>query len=216
MIDIDRDCLIKQYNESKSQIESMKNSLIDTLKINLEEIEYIDNIYGRIKTKKSFIEKVLKNPHKYQNPFKDVEDIIGIRILVLFKDTSQIVSDKIRNDIFPCLEYEYKHEKDEKSLPNEKAFGYEGYQSIHSIPESLLIDKGNENIPNVFELQVRTLFQHAWAEPEHEINYKRKIKFNEKSEFEYKRSFAWIAASSWGADKILDELYKVYKNNHDE
>src|SRR6185312_1039660 len=56
--------------------------------------------------------------------------------------------------------------------------------------------------PRFFELQVKTLFQHAWAEAEHDIGYKPGRELNGDQE----RRFAFTAAQAWGADRIFAEL----------
>lgn len=199
------------YNRRRPHLESLKNKIVDELTRDLESVDYVDGIYARVKKKNSFVKKVLLNPQKYSNPFRFVEDIIGVRILVLFPTTSRLVSDRIKNGIFSSVEDEYRQEE------SEKAFGYEGYQAIHSIPYSLKEWSEFEDLPVVFELQVRTLYQHAWAESEHEINYKRSFKFlDENEEREYQRTFAWLAASCWGSDKILDDLYKRFSEFRDD
>ena len=71
----------------------------------------------------------------------------------------------------------------------------------------------HSDLPRVFELQIRTLFQHAFAEPEHELNYKASLKLSEVEEFMYIKRFSWLSATSWGADGILQELYEDYMKN---
>lgn len=207
MISYDESLLRDNYNKLEKNLFIVKNKIISELKDNLSTVEFIDGIYGRVKAKESFIKKVLNQPDKYKNPFLDVEDLIGIRILVLFPEISKVVSEIISTKIFSPLELEYKCQATTNS------FGYEGYQSIHSIPVGLIPENTEVELPGVFELQVRTLFQHAWAESEHEINYKRCFKFPDNEETQYKKSFAWIAASSWGADKILEDLFQKYNKS---
>lgn len=195
-----------QYNERKCDLIKLKNKIVLELEENLEHFDFVDGIFGRVKSKKSFLKKCSRDPDKYSEPFKAVEDMIGIRILTLFPSVSKTVSKHITQNVFATVENSYRQEK------KAKEFGYEGYQSIHIIPESILFDFPNEDFPIVFELQVRTLFQHAWAEPEHEINYKRSTEYEESLEFEYKKSFAAIAASCWGNDRVLEQLHQIFLN----
>jgi ppGpp synthetase/RelA/SpoT-type nucleotidyltranferase len=58
-------------------------------------------------------------------------------------------------------------------------------------------------MPETFELQVRTLFQHAYAEPQHNLGYKPG---DAQLTDEVRRELAWVAASSWGADQALDRV----------
>ncbi len=201
---ITEDQIRRQYQETYNDLLALKNKITEELECGLEDIKFVDGIFGRVKTKKSFVKKVLQNAEKYSQPFQNVEDLIGVRILVLFPSVSQTVSTFVKEKLFSTVEHRYRQEK----KPN--AFGYEGYQSIHSIPTSYLPTKDSANLPRVFELQVRTLFQHAWAEPQHRINYKRDFRFAESDEFDYCKSFAFIAASCWGNDRVLEELYQRF------
>jgi len=56
--------------------------------------------------------------------------------------------------------------------------------------------------PEFFELQIKTLFQHAWAEAEHDLGYKPPKPLTSIQ----KRKMAFTAAQAWGADQIFDEL----------
>ena len=56
--------------------------------------------------------------------------------------------------------------------------------------------------PESFEVQVRTIFMHAWAEPQHDLLYKGEDTLTE----DQKRSLYWVAASAWGCDKVYNEI----------
>jgi ppGpp synthetase/RelA/SpoT-type nucleotidyltranferase len=58
-------------------------------------------------------------------------------------------------------------------------------------------------MPETFELQVRTLFMHAWAEPQHDLGYKGPGDLTKLQ----KKRLAWVAASAWGADHELEGLW---------
>lgn len=201
-----RQDLSQCYNQLKPRFLEVRDKIVHDLTDIVGQMEYVDAVYGRVKLKKNFVDKVLSDPKKYDPPFRAVEDLIGIRILVLFHEIGQKVADIVRKSIFPPLEFTYRRDE------NPRIFGYEGYQSVHSIPQGIL-DVGFPNdFPQVFELQVRTLFQHAWLEPEHEINYKNRQRFEETLEYEYTKKFSWLAASSWGCDRMLQDLFEKYRD----
>jgi len=60
-----------------------------------------------------------------------------------------------------------------------------------------------------FELQVCTLFQHAWAQANHDLGYKAKEEIAE----EERKLMAWAAAQAWGADRIFNELWRMRRGN---
>ena len=70
-----------------------------------------------------------------------------------------------------------------------------------------IIDDGMdaEMVPGFFELQVKTLFQHAWSEAEHDLGYKPGVKPLTPDET---RRLAFTSAQAWGADHIFDELFR--------
>lgn len=81
-------------------------------------------------------------------------------------------------------------------------FGNESEHFVFVIPDHMKSDEWQEiaDMPETFESQIRTLFMHAWAEPQHDLGYKG------DPDPEVKRELAWIAASAWGADRTLNEV----------
>ncbi len=85
-----------------------------------------------------------------------------------------------------------------------KEFGYEGQHYIFFLPEAIIPNSDfKDNLPPFFELQIKTLFQHAWSEAEHDIGYKPTVKMTSDD----KRKIAFTAAQAWGADRIFNELF---------
>ena len=195
------------YDQNKEYLRLVRNGLHEILSESLEGIHYVDAICGRVKKESSLLIKYKKKPEMYSEPLFHIEDVIGFRILVLLPSAAKEVYEKINGSVLHPVEIEYKVNE-----TNPKAFGYENYQGIYSIPAHLLTNKA-EGLPKLFELQIRTLFQHAYSEPEHELFYKRKSEYEDYQEWEYKRKFALIAAMSWGADKLLEEQLQRFKED---
>jgi putative GTP pyrophosphokinase len=88
---------------------------------------------------------------------------------------------------------------------SEREFGYEGRHFILFLPRDVFKDEENESaVISFFELQIKTLFQHAWSESEHDLGYKPTTTLSS----DQKRRLAFTAAQAWGADQIFDELFK--------
>ena len=73
------------------------------------------------------------------------------------------------------------------------------------VPEDLIDDKlAREESVEFFEQQIKTLFQHAWSEAEHDLGYKPSGELTT----DQKRRLAFTATQAWGADQIFDEQYR--------
>ena len=90
-------------------------------------------------------------------------------------------------------------------------FGYFGRHFILAVPEDLIDDGASrEKTPQFFELQVKTLFQHAWSEAEHDLAYKPSASLSTLQQ----RQIAFTAAQAWGADEIFQQLHSELGSAH--
>lgn len=138
---------------------------------------------------------------KYSNPLVELEDQVAGRVITFFRDDIPVVRGRLL-DWFGSVE----HESKEPAGPSE--FGYESDHFVFVIPDHCKPANWGEfdNMPRTFELQLRTLFMHAWAEPQHDLGYKGDTDDTTKKEL------AWIAASAWGADRTLNEIARRLAN----
>lgn len=100
--------------------------------------------------------------------------------------------------------------EDRKVVPElDSVFGYFGHHMILRIPGDV-IGSGmpKVDLPEFFELQIKTLFQHAWSEAEHDLGYKPG---ENPLSSDQKRKIAFTSAQAWGADIIVDELFHERK-----
>lgn len=160
----------------------------------------IDSVRVRRKSIDRFLQKAAKEEDgqlKYSDPLNQIQDQIGARLIVYYpSDVERIASEVIRG---------YFTRIEERSLvpesPNE--FGYEGRHFVLFIPSDLVeATWSRSDYPTFFELQVKTLFQHAWAEANHDLGYKAP----KELQLEQRRKIAFTAAQAWGADHIFQDL----------
>jgi len=105
---------------------------------------------------------------QYPRPLEQITDLAGVRVITYFPGTLSDI-DKVLSTEFDVVERSDKG----ALLIEEDRFGY---QSIHYL---VRLTAQRAGLPEygrfagaVAEIQVRTILQHAWAEIEHDIQYK--------------------------------------------
>ncbi len=171
---------------------------IITKLLKAEDIPY-QSISCRVKDKESYLGKCRKE--KYTNPIEQIMDVSGIRIIAYTNKDVEKICGVLQNEFWI----------DEKNSMN-KADALEtnkvGYLSVHYILQlserrlQLAECKKYRNLR--CEVQVRTLLQHAWAEIEHDRNYK----FSGVLPDEIKRRFYLVAGVLEMMDREFDRLSK--------
>lgn len=163
----------------------------------------IDRISARPKSVERFLAKAAKKENgqpKYDDPLNQIQDQIGARIIVFYQTDVARIEQSIRNYLRPI---EFK-----MMLPESQwSFGYFGRHFIFLFPTHMADDPQLDQsmVPICFELQIKTLFQHAWSEANHDLGYKPGE--NELDQDD-ERSLAFTSAQAWGADKIFSELFQ--------
>lgn len=193
------------------------NELSERLEIEtrsaIADLPHIDRVSFRVKPPDSFIEKAIdpRNDPPYEDPFVEIEDQVAGRIIVFFIEDLEKVQERLKGT-FNTVEYEHRRP------PADAEFGYESHHLICVIPPQSKPDDWDDrdDLPPTFELQIRTIFMHAYAEPQHDIAYKAVSDLPG----DIRRELAWIAASAWGADRAYHRVREWYEanaaNSHDE
>lgn len=139
------------------------------------------------------------NNKKYSNPTSEIQDFAGIRVITYVEDELAEV----------CKVIEENFDIDTQNSTNKsEALGVDrvGYQSVHYIAtlkqDRLVLPEYKQYKGRCFEIQVRTILQHAWAEIEHDRNYK----FTGKLPDELSRRFKVLAGVLELADREFNEI----------
>lgn len=198
-----KDLLVKQYESYISVFEIVLERLEELLKQAIS-ISSAITFKSRVKNFKSYYRKLLRNINlidieKEELPV--ITDILGIRIICPFLQDLRLVENCLK-ECFSIVEVERKGA--DRTF---REFGYESTHILLEIPSELFKEF---NLPKklLFEIQIRTILQDAWAEVEHELVYK-----SEFSPFDLplKRKLASINASLSLADIIFQEI-RDYQN----
>ena len=171
------------------------------LQDHLNGIKRIDRVVARAKNPNRFVAKALKanvdGGTKYDRPFEQIQDLVGARVIVFYKQDVDVVSEVINR-------YYTQVEQRDLIPESENEFGYVGKHFILALPEDLFEDESDrDRSPTFFELQIKTLFQHAWSEAEHDLSYKPTTQLTRLQ----KRLIALTAAQAWGADQQFAQLH---------
>jgi len=158
----------------------------------------LDRVSVRAKAVDRFLEKAARQEggeRKYTDPLNQLQDQLGARVVVFYLADVEQIGAKIE-EYFGSIEVQH-------IVPDSPSeFGYEGKHYILFIPQDVRIASVDEECPTFFELQIKTLFQHAWGEADHDLIYKPAGQLTS----DQRRRVAFTAAQAWGADRIFEDL----------
>ncbi|WP_448788412.1 RelA/SpoT domain-containing protein [Bacteroides graminisolvens] len=168
------------YNEFIADTPILEAQLLKLFSVFVKQ-DHVHSVRYRVKSPEHLVEKIIRkkilNPDRSitsSNYRSEIDDLIGMRILHLFKDEWKSFHDYIIGN-FDLKESPTANYRD--GDPNEYLQKYEengcalnphkyGYRSIHYIIKCRIL---SETIG--CEIQVRTIFEEAWSEIDHTIRY---------------------------------------------
>lgn len=181
-----------RYAARKPLLELLRVELLNGAEDALRGVPHVDRVQFRVKDVGPFAEKA----KRYEHPLSEIEDQVSGRVIVFFLSDIDRVVEAVGTR-WTAVENAFHRPMADAE------FGYESHHEIFVIPEHLLPEGWSQakEMPTTFELQIRTLFMHAYAEPQHEFGYKAASDLPAP----VRRQLAWIAASAWGADKAYED-----------
>lgn len=206
-----------EYSFLNSGFDKFKKALLNQVSEVLENENIILGfpIQSRIKSLESIIEKVESGRFNIRKSITELQDIIGLRIIILFKKDIEVLSNLISQN----LEVLKQYSTEEKLLENQ--FGYSSKHFIVKIPKSwsnVPTFKGLENF--MAEIQIRTLSQHTWAEASKELQYKKEDNVPRKLLRSISRVSALLETVDLEFDRLLNEradyISQIVEENLDD
>jgi ppGpp synthetase/RelA/SpoT-type nucleotidyltranferase len=129
----------------------------------------------------------------------EATDLVGIRVITFIETDATAVADLIRKAFKP-------HPEESLDKSEELGDSQVGYRSIHLIcelaPDRVALPEYKPFRGLVFEVQVRTVLQHAWAEIDHDRGYK----FSGVLPRELRRRLNLLAGQLESADREFSQL----------
>lgn len=124
-------------------------------------------IQFRAKTWESFVNKLNQGRFAISSSILEMQDLVGFRIILLFKQDVDKVSEVIKKSFKVINEYN----TEDKLQDNQ--FGYVSKHIITELNDEWLKLPTMQSFKGIkCEVQVRTLSQHSWAEVSHIFQYK--------------------------------------------
>ena len=161
--------LLEQYRSLLPVYEQMAEIIPEKLKQFFEEAGIVvAAVEHRVKTESSLAGKLKLKGSKYKDIF-DITDLVGLRVITFYIDDV----DKVASVLERLFEIDWENSIDKRKAHEIDSFGYLSLHYICRIPESAYTDPEHPELNKIrFEVQMRTVLQHAWANMNHDTGYK--------------------------------------------
>ncbi|MBR5398619.1 MAG: hypothetical protein IK103_02370 [Bacteroidales bacterium] len=189
---LDSHCLaiLQEYKDKRPEFEEAEARIVALLKQTLKEAGiHLASIESRIKTESSLEGKLERKGTKYKS-LADITDILGVRLITYYIDDV----DKVATAIERLFDVDWENSIDKRKLHDIDSFGY---LSLHYVCTA-------EGFPYKFEIQMRTVLQHAWANLDHDTGYKSGVEIPKR----YMRSMSRLA----GMLELIDEEFSKIRS----
>ena len=188
--------LMQQYRSLLPVYTKMSEIIPGKLKGFFEEAGIIvAAVEHRVKSEGSLAGKLELKGAKYKDLF-DITDILGIRVITFYIDDV----DKVASVLERLFEIDWENSVDKRKAHDIDSFGYMSLHYICRFPESSYHDPEHPELNKIrFEVQIRTVLQHAWANMNHDTGYKSGVEIPK----EYLRNLSRLA----GMLELADEQF---------
>ena len=190
-LDPHSEAILEEYREQLPVFQKMQDTIPAQIRAVFEEAGIVvASIEHRIKEERSLAGKLELKGAKYQS-LSDITDIFGIRIITFYTDDV----DKVASVVDRLFDVDWENSVDKRKLHEIDSFGYLSLHYICRVPD----------IPYAFEVQMRTILQHAWANMNHDIGYKTGVEVPK----EYLRNMNRLA----GMLELVDEQFSSIRRD---
>lgn len=220
--DENMDKLVSIYRKQKKFYElflkSVESDFLSERSLNSGTPTVIHSTRSRLKDEDNLAKKILRKREagrdiNESNIFSSVTDLAGLRVLHLhqnqFGQIHQFIKTKVRKKDWKLLEKPIAYTWDPDSVNYFREFGLRTavkssyYTSVH-----YLVAPANSEDGISCEVQVRTLFEEAWGEIDHSINYPKPTKI--LANIEQLRVLSRLVSTG---SRLADSIFKVHEES---
>lgn len=193
--------LRKDFDLQVENATKLKNAILEQLHnlFTTNNISLGVPMEGRVKSWVSITDKIERKILTLQK-IDELDDFIGIRVILLFLPDLQRVDELLRST-FDIVSVE-----DAASRLSENQFGYQSQHYVLKIPLAWTSIPSFFYLGNFkFEIQVRTLAQHIWAAASHKLQYKHEDNVPPPFRRAINRVSALLETADLEFERILNE-----------
>ena len=184
------EAILQEYRDALPQCKTVAKEVYNTLKSTFEQAGLlVAAIEYRVKAEESLAGKLELKGGKYKS-LADITDIIGLRVITFYTDDV----DKVASAVERLFTVDWDNSVDKRKIHEIDSFGY---LSLHYICSK-------EGFPYRFEIQMRTVLQHAWANMNHDTGYKSGVEIPKV----YLRNLSRLA----GMLELVDEQFSLIRS----
>ena len=185
LLDAHSQAILQEYLDHLPEFQKQAMEIYVDIKDTLNKAGLIvASIEYRVKTEDSLAGKLELKGAKYKS-LADITDIVGLRVITYYSEDV----DKVASMVDRLFDIDWDNSVDKRKLLEIDSFGY---LSLHYICS-------REGFPYRFEVQMRTILQHAWANMNHDTGYKSGVDIP----IYYRRSLSRMA----GLLELVDEEF---------
>ncbi len=191
--------LMAYYRCAMMEIETKFNVLNEEYSLQLDR-NPINSIKTRLKSFESIKEKLQRKelPLRVESIEENLNDVAGVRVICSFsEDVYTLAEALLKQDDIELVE-----KKD--YIVNPKENGYRSLHLIVSVPIFLAKEKRYMKV----EIQLRTIAMDVWASLEHQLRYKKDVKFTSEMAAELKKCAQLSAELDSKMDKLREQIKK--------
>ncbi len=200
-LDPHSEAILEEFREQRPFLEETAAKMVSDVRKMLDENGIIvAALESRVKSEGSLIGKLRLKGQKYSS-LGDLTDIIGIRVITFYVDDV----DKVASGIDRMYNIDWENSVDKRKILEINSFGYLSLHYICYVPQDAYNGpEPREKGKMRFEVQMRTVLQHAWANMNHDTGYKSGVEIPR----EYMRTMNRLA----GMLELVDDEFSRIRN----